>query len=97
MQFELLAADGAARRGKLALPHGVVDTPEFMPVGTYGTVKTLGADFPQLARAQRLDRAVGADRHECGRVHRAVRKRELAAPRRAVSRTHLKLHVQTLN
>ena len=39
MQFELLATDGAARRGRLALPHGVVDTPAFMPVGTYGTVK----------------------------------------------------------
>jgi len=41
MQFEVLATDGAARRGKLTLPHGVVDTPAFMPVGTYGTVKTL--------------------------------------------------------
>jgi queuine tRNA-ribosyltransferase len=41
MQFEISATDGAARRGKLALPHGVVDTPAFMPVGTYGAVKTL--------------------------------------------------------
>ena len=41
MQFEVTATDGAARRGKLALPHGVVDTPAFMPVGTYGTVKAL--------------------------------------------------------
>jgi queuine tRNA-ribosyltransferase len=41
MQFELLATDGAARRGRLTLPHGVVDTPAFMPVGTYGTVKTM--------------------------------------------------------
>jgi queuine tRNA-ribosyltransferase len=41
MQFELLATDGAARRGKLTLPHGVVDTPAFMPVGTYGTVKAM--------------------------------------------------------
>ena len=41
MNFEVLATDGAARRGKLALPHGVVDTPAFMPVGTYGTVKAM--------------------------------------------------------
>ena len=41
MQFEVLAKDGTARRGKLTLPHGVVDTPAFMPVGTYGTVKAM--------------------------------------------------------
>jgi queuine tRNA-ribosyltransferase len=39
MQFELLKTDGAARRGTLTLAHGVVQTPVFMPVGTYGTVK----------------------------------------------------------
>ena len=37
--FELLAREGAARLGRLHLPHGVVHTPVFMPVGTYGTVK----------------------------------------------------------
>jgi queuine tRNA-ribosyltransferase len=37
--FELLHTDGLARRGRLTLPHGVVDTPIFMPVGTYGSVK----------------------------------------------------------
>ncbi|HQR03787.1 MAG: tRNA guanosine(34) transglycosylase Tgt [Proteobacteria bacterium] len=41
MPFELLATDGAARRGRLALAHGVVETPVFMPVGTYGTVKAM--------------------------------------------------------
>ncbi len=40
-QFELLATDGAARRGRLTLRHGVVETPAFMPVGTYGTVKAM--------------------------------------------------------
>ena len=39
--FELTAADGAARRGRLTLVHGSVDTPAFMPVGTYGTVKAM--------------------------------------------------------
>ncbi len=39
--FELLATDGAARRGRLQLAHGTVETPAFMPVGTYGTVKAM--------------------------------------------------------
>lgn len=39
LQFELLATEGHARRGRLTLNHGVVQTPIFMPVGTYGTVK----------------------------------------------------------
>ena len=41
MKFELHATDGAARRGTLTLAHGTVDTPAFMPVGTYGTVKAM--------------------------------------------------------
>ncbi|MBS0337575.1 MAG: tRNA guanosine(34) transglycosylase Tgt [Proteobacteria bacterium] len=41
MKFSLLATDGAARRGRLELAHGAVDTPVFMPVGTYGTVKAM--------------------------------------------------------
>ena len=53
MQFNLLATDGLARRGELTLQHGKVQTPAFMPVGTYGTVKgmfpsdikTIGADI----------------------------------------------------
>ena len=39
--FELLAKDGAARRGELTLPHGKVQTPVFQAVGTYGTVKAM--------------------------------------------------------
>ena len=39
LKFELLKTEGAARRGRLTLNHGVVETPVFMPVGTYGTVK----------------------------------------------------------
>ena len=39
LQFDLLKTEGLARRGRLTLAHGVVDTPMFMPVGTYGTVK----------------------------------------------------------
>jgi queuine tRNA-ribosyltransferase len=39
LNFELLQQEGAARRGRMTLNHGVVETPIFMPVGTYGTVK----------------------------------------------------------
>ena len=39
MSFELLATDGDARRGRLTFPRGTVETPAFMPVGTYGSVK----------------------------------------------------------
>jgi len=39
LNFELLRTEGLARRGRLTLNHGVVETPVFMPVGTYGTVK----------------------------------------------------------
>jgi queuine tRNA-ribosyltransferase len=39
--FELLATDGAARSGRLHTPHGTVETPVFMPVGTQATVKGL--------------------------------------------------------
>ena len=37
--FEVLTTDGAARRGRLELPHGNIETPVFMPCGTYGSVK----------------------------------------------------------
>jgi queuine tRNA-ribosyltransferase len=39
LNFQVLATEGHARRGRLELNHGTVDTPIFMPVGTYGTVK----------------------------------------------------------
>lgn len=39
LQFDLLKTEGLARRGRLTLNHGIVETPVFMPVGTYGTVK----------------------------------------------------------
>ncbi len=39
MKFETTTTEGKARRGRLTFPRGVVETPAFMPVGTYGTVK----------------------------------------------------------
>jgi queuine tRNA-ribosyltransferase len=44
MKFQVLKTDGEARRGALELAHGRVDTPAFMPVGTYGTVKAMSPD-----------------------------------------------------
>lgn len=41
LEFELLNTDGHARRGRLKLAHGTVETPIFMPVGTYGAVKAM--------------------------------------------------------
>ena len=41
MKFDLISTDGGARRGQLHLAHGTVQTPVFMPVGTYGTVKEM--------------------------------------------------------
>ena len=41
LKFELLKTDGHARRGRLTVTHGVIETPIFMPVGTYGSVKAM--------------------------------------------------------
>ncbi len=41
MKFDLLATDGRARRGRMIFARGMVQTPAFMPVGTYGTVKAM--------------------------------------------------------
>ncbi len=41
MKFTLLNTDGHARRGRLELAHGTIETPIFMPVGTYGSVKAM--------------------------------------------------------
>jgi queuine tRNA-ribosyltransferase len=41
MEFDLQGQDGQARRGKLIFPRGDIETPVFMPVGTYGTVKAM--------------------------------------------------------
>ena len=76
--FELLATDGEARRGALSLRHGVVQTPAFMPVGTYGTVKgitkdelrVLGAEII-LANTFHLVCAPGSERvRDLGGLHR---------------------------
>jgi queuine tRNA-ribosyltransferase len=51
MRFEVLARAGAARRARLTLAHGVVETPVFMPVGTYGAVKAMSpAELTTSAR-----------------------------------------------
>ncbi|HKO87284.1 MAG TPA: tRNA guanosine(34) transglycosylase Tgt [Burkholderiales bacterium] len=52
MRFTLHKTDGAARRGTLELAHGSVETPVFMPVGTYGTVKAMSPEELQGIGAQ---------------------------------------------
>ncbi len=52
MKFEVTHTDGAARRGKLTLPHGEVDTPQFMPVGTAASVKAIAPDDLRAISAQ---------------------------------------------
>jgi len=51
-RFELLAQDGAARRGRLRTAHGMVETPAFMPVGTAATVKAMTPDMLWATGAQ---------------------------------------------
>ena len=52
MRFEIVAGDGPARRGRLTLAHGTVETPAFMPVGTYGSVKAMSPDDLRTVGAQ---------------------------------------------
>jgi queuine tRNA-ribosyltransferase len=52
MRFTVSHRDGAARRGTLDLAHGRVDTPAFMPVGTYGTVKAMSPEELRAIGAQ---------------------------------------------
>ena len=50
MKFAVSAMDGSARRGELTFRRGVVQTPAFMPVGTYGTVKSVTPEEVAAAR-----------------------------------------------
>ena len=52
MKFTVTHTDGKSRRGVLELAHGRVDTPAFMPVGTYGTVKAMSPDEVAATGAQ---------------------------------------------
>ena len=52
MQFEILSTEGLARRGRLTFAHGSVETPVFMPVGTYGAVKAMSPEDLHAVGAQ---------------------------------------------
>ncbi len=52
MEFELKQTDGRARRAQLSFRRGVIETPAFMPVGTYGTVKAMTPEELQATGAQ---------------------------------------------
>ena len=60
MNFDLLATDGAARRGRLRFARGTIETPQFMPVGTYGTVKAM---TPEELRATGAEIILGNTFH----------------------------------
>ncbi len=60
MKFERLHSDGAARRGRLTFARGTVETPAFMPVGTYGTVKAM---TPEELRATGAEIILGNTFH----------------------------------
>ena len=69
MRFDLLATDGAARRGRLTSPRGSIETPAFMPVGTYGTVKGM---TPEELEALGAEIVLGNTFHLMGRPGTAV-------------------------
>ncbi|MBV6633649.1 MAG: tRNA guanosine(34) transglycosylase Tgt [Alphaproteobacteria bacterium] len=52
--YELMATDGMARRGRITTAHGVIDTPAFMPVGTAATVKAMQPESVAATGAQIL-------------------------------------------
>ncbi len=52
MKFELINTDGKARRGRLTFERGLVETPAFMPVGTYGTVKGMKTEEVEATGAE---------------------------------------------
>ena len=52
IEFNLLKQEGTARRGRLTLDRGVIETPAFMPVGTYGTVKAMTPEELESLGAQ---------------------------------------------
>lgn len=54
MEFELIRQDGEARRGRLRFERGSVETPAFMPVGTYGTVKAMTPEELRAAGAEMI-------------------------------------------
>ncbi|HEX5055191.1 MAG TPA: tRNA guanosine(34) transglycosylase Tgt [Gammaproteobacteria bacterium] len=60
MRFEVLATNGQARRGRMTFPRGTVETPAFMPVGTYGTVKAM---TPEEVRATGAEIILGNTFH----------------------------------
>ncbi|HET8819422.1 MAG TPA: tRNA guanosine(34) transglycosylase Tgt [Xanthomonadaceae bacterium] len=60
MAFKLLGTDGGARRGRMTFPRGTVETPAFMPVGTYGSVKGM---LPDQLRALGAEMILGNTFH----------------------------------
>ncbi|MEM1045747.1 MAG: tRNA guanosine(34) transglycosylase Tgt [Pseudomonadota bacterium] len=58
--YDLIASDGQARRGRITTPHGTIETPAFMPVGTQATVKAM---YPDQVRVLGADIVLGNTYH----------------------------------
>ncbi len=69
MQFARIATAGHARRGRLSFPRGSIETPAFMPVGTYGTVKAM---TPEELEGLGAEIILGNTFHLLGRPGTAV-------------------------
>ena len=65
--FRVTASDDRARTGELTTPHGVVETPTFMPVGTQGSVKTLSPFEVAATGARIVGKAASLLRRQNGR------------------------------
>ena len=50
--YKLIAKDGEARRGEVSTAHGTFQTPAFMPVGTYGAVKSVSPEILEKINAE---------------------------------------------
>ena len=76
-EFTLLGTSGQARRGRLKLAHGTVETPVFMPVGTYGTVKAM---TPRELEAAAAGATGGREQRELHQADSSARSSSIASP-----------------
>eukprot|EP01054_Gregarina_sp_Poly1_P011026 Gregarina_sp_Poly_1__11025@NODE_87_length_15225_cov_52_775630_g75_i0_p5_GENE_NODE_87_length_15225_cov_52_775630_g75_i0NODE_87_length_15225_cov_52_775630_g75_i0_p5_ORF_typecomplete_len447_score53_89TGT/PF01702_18/1_6e120_NODE_87_length_15225_cov_52_775630_g75_i081989538 len=77
LKYQLWTTDGRARRGTLTLPHAVVETPAFMPVGTHGTIKMIPSELVEklgprliLGNTYHLGSRPGPRSFESGTLHK---------------------------
>ena len=94
ISFQIDATSGAARAGRLTTPHGIVETPVFMPVGTVASVKGVSQDILEdlgvqilLGNTYHLYLRPGVQQvRQLGGLHRFMAGRAPFSPTRAASR-----------